>query len=81
MSNESTGMFDLQRQLGMQSNLYYAPTDRRTKRERLDAKLAANQAQIDRLLAENEEIKQALALLDSHSLLEKMDNLITKLLG
>lgn len=52
-----------------------------TKREALTARRQQNDDQIDRLTAENADIDEALGLLDQSPLMEKLDNLITKVLG
>ena len=52
-----------------------------TKREALTQRLERNQKEVERLTAENAEIEEALGLLDQSPLLERFDNLITKVLG
>lgn len=63
------------------AGIYYPATDRRTKRQRLEDLRASNVKRIEELMAKNEDIDAALALLTDHPVLEKLDNLVTKLLG
>ena len=59
----------------------YPPYDKRTDREKLMGKLEVNKAMIEDKLKENEEINEALAYLDEHPVIEKMNNLIKRLVG
>jgi len=59
----------------------YYPRDTRTNREKLESKLNSNISEINRLTSENEELTEALMLLDDHPMIEKMNNLIHKLVG
>lgn len=80
-------MEDLQRLLGSNAalqqnyypNIYNVIPDKRTQREKLHDKIASNSQMILSLEKENEEIKEALNLLDAHPLVEKLNNLLQKL--
>lgn len=52
-----------------------------TNRERLNRLRESNEAQILYLQNMNKDVEEALTLLDEHPMIEKMSNLIQKLLG
>jgi hypothetical protein len=57
------------------------PVDTRSGRQQLADKRAANDHVIATLTEQNAEIDDALALLDQHPLIEKMQDLLRKLIG
>jgi hypothetical protein len=59
---------------------HYGMNDKRTDREKLTSKLELNEKLIEEKIKENEEIKEALKHLDEHPMIEKMNNLIKKLI-